>query len=70
MGGDLTNAPSGKSPALMIRSLRDPDNANLDRIEVIKGWLDSGGKTHERIYDVACSDGRAIVDRPLRDIGR
>jgi hypothetical protein len=63
MGGDLTNAPSGKSPALMIRSLRDPDNANLDRIEVIKGWLDSDGKTHERIYDVACSDGRAIVDR-------
>ncbi len=59
MGGDLTNAPSGKSPTFMIRALRDPDNANLDRIQVIKGWLD-GKETKERIYDVAVSDGRKI----------
>ena len=60
MGGDLSNAPAGKSPTLMIRALRDPDGANLDRIQVIKGWLDAKGKTHERIYDVAVSDGRKI----------
>jgi len=63
MGGDLNNAPSGEAPKFMIRALRDPDNANLDRVQVIKGWLDASGETHERIYDVACSDGRAIRDR-------
>jgi hypothetical protein len=61
MGGDLTMAPKGKAPTLLIRAVRDPDNANLDRIQVIKGWLDKNGKTHERIYDVACADGRKIV---------
>ena len=40
--------------------MRDPDWANLDRIQVIKGWLDDDGDTHERIYDVAVSDGREI----------
>jgi hypothetical protein len=60
MGGDLTKAPKGKAPSFMIRALRDPDNANLDRVQVIKGWLDRKGKTHERIYDVAVSDGRKI----------
>jgi hypothetical protein len=44
----------------MIRALRDPDNANLDRIQVIKGWLKDNGETEERIYDVAVSDGRTI----------
>ena len=63
MGGDLTKAPKGKAPSFMIRALRDPDNANLDRVQVIKGWLDASGETHERIYDVACSDGRKIVKR-------
>jgi hypothetical protein len=60
MGGDLTDAPDGAAPSFMIRALRDLDGANLDRIQVIKGWLDAKGKTHERIYDVAVSDGRAI----------
>ncbi len=60
MGGDLTKAPSGKSPAFLIQALRDPDGANLDRVQVIKGWLDAEGETHERIYDVAVSDGRKI----------
>ena len=59
MGGDLSNAPDGAAPRFMIRALRDADGANLDRIQVIKGWLD-GDETHERIYDVAVSDGRAI----------
>lgn len=60
MGGDLSNVPSGKSPKFMIRAIRDIDGANLDRVQIIKGWLDSKGKTHEKIYDVAVSDGRKI----------
>jgi hypothetical protein len=60
MGGDLRKAPGGKAPTVMVRALRDPDGANLDRIQIIKGWLDEKGETHERIYDVAVSDGRAI----------
>jgi Protein of unknown function (DUF3604) len=60
MGGDLSAAPRGKTPSFMVRALRDPDNANLDRIQVIKGWVDKKGKTRERIYDVAVSDGRKI----------
>ena len=60
MGGDLRDAPSGEAPTFMIRALRDPDGANLDRIQVIKGWLDSDGETHERIYDVAVSDDRKV----------
>jgi hypothetical protein len=51
---------SGKKPSFLIRALRDPDAANLDRVQVIKGWLDAKGETHERIYDVAVSDGRKI----------
>jgi hypothetical protein len=60
MGGDLSAAPAGKSPTFMIRALRDVDGANLDRIQIIKGWLDAQGQTHERVYDVAVSDGRTI----------
>ncbi len=60
MGGDLTKAPKGKAPSFLIRALRDADGANLDRVQVIKGWLDKNGKTHERIYDVAVSDDREI----------
>jgi hypothetical protein len=56
----LTDPPAGKSPSFMIRALRDPDGANLDRVQVIKGWLDDKGELHERIYDVAVSDGREI----------
>ncbi len=63
MGGDLTEKPEGgAAPKFMIRALRDPDGANLDRVQVIKGWIDKGGKTHERIFDVAVSDGRTIGD--------
>jgi len=58
MGGDLKNAPTGKVPGFLIRSLRDADGANLDRVQVIKGWLDAAGKTHEKVYDVAWSGRR------------
>jgi len=58
MGGDLSAAPAGKAPTFMFYSLRDPIGANLDRIQIIKGWLDTKGKTHEQVYDVAWSDDR------------
>lgn len=63
MGGDLSKAPDGKAPTMLVRVLRDPDGANLDRVQIIKGWLDKYGKTHERIYDIACADGREIKNR-------
>jgi hypothetical protein len=60
MGGDLSQAPGGKAPTFVVRVLRDPDGANLDRVQIVKGWLDGRGKTHERVYDIAVSDGRKI----------
>ncbi len=60
MGGDLYDAPSGQAPKFLIRAIKDPDGANLDRIQIIKGWVDSSGKAQERIYDVAVSDERKI----------
>lgn len=62
MGGDLRDAPENSAPQFLIRALRDPDGANLDRVQVIKGWLDDSGELHERIYDVAVSDDRTIGD--------
>ncbi len=62
MGGDLRDAPENGAPHFLVRALRDPDGANLDRVQVIKGWLDDSGELHERIYDVAVSDGRTIGD--------
>ena len=60
MGGDLSQAPAGKQPTFIVYALRDPDGPNLDRIQVIKGWLDKDGKSQERIFDVAVSGGRKI----------
>lgn len=62
MGGDLTSAPAGRSPRLLVSAQRDADGANLDRVQVIKGWLDNKGELQERIYDVAVSDSREIGD--------
>ena len=61
MGGDLQASGTDASPRFMVRALRDPDGANLDRIQIIKGWLDFEGKTHEKIWDVACAD-RGIIE--------
>jgi hypothetical protein len=60
MGGSLYEAPDGKAPSFMIRAVRDLDGANLDRVQIIKGWLSKDGETHERIYDVAVTDGRTV----------
>jgi hypothetical protein len=58
MGGDLPAREAESSPTFMVYALRDPVGANLDRIQIVKGWLDKDGKTHEKVYDVAWSDGR------------
>ncbi len=60
MGGDLSAAPEAVSAKFMVWALHDPDGANLDRIQVIKGWLDSSGKAREKIYGTAVSNGREI----------
>ena len=60
MGSDLTNAPDGKAPTFIAVAAKDPDGANLDRIQIIKGWLDTGGKLQETVYELALSDGREV----------
>jgi len=58
MGGDLGKAPPGRSASFLIAAWKDPDGANLDRVQVIKGWRAANGELHERVHDVALSDGR------------
>jgi Protein of unknown function (DUF3604) len=58
MGGDLSDGPDGASPTFLVGALKDPIGANLDRIQIVKGWLDGDGKTHEKVYDVAWSGDR------------
>lgn len=58
MGGDLKSAPAGKKPSFLVQALRDPDGANLDRIQIVKGWLGKDGKTNEKVYDIAWSGDR------------
>jgi hypothetical protein len=58
MGGVLPAAPEGGQPSFLIRALKDPRSANLDRIQIVKGWVDASGEKHEAIFDVAWSDDR------------
>jgi len=60
MGGDLRPRDSASAPTFMVYALRDAIGANLDRIQIVKGWLDSKGKTHEKVYDVAWSGDREM----------
>lgn len=70
MGGDLKSAPQGKAPSFLVQTLRDPDGANLDRIQIIKGWLEKDGKTQEKIYDIAWSGERTPgADGKLPPVG-
>ena len=70
MGGDLTNGPENKAPTFMVRAMRDPDGANLDRIQIVKGWLDKAGNTHEKVYDAAWSGDRTPgADGKLAPVG-
>lgn len=59
MGADLFAGPDGVAPSLMIRALRDPDGANLDRIQVVKGWVDAAGEARTKVFDAAWSGERA-----------
>ena len=56
MGGDLGPAPAGQSPSFLVGALKDAFSGNLDRIQIVKGWLDASGDTQERVYDVVWSD--------------
>jgi hypothetical protein len=58
MGGDLKAAPAGKAPSFLVVARRDPDGANLDRIQIVKGWLDAKSVPQEKVYDVAWSGNR------------
>jgi len=60
MGGDLPGRSRANAPTFLIAALKDPMGANLDRVQIIKGWVDTNGATHERIYDVSVSEGRSV----------
>jgi hypothetical protein len=69
MGGDLP-AKSGDAPTFMVYALRDPIGANLDRVQIVKAWMDKKGDTHEKVYDVAWSDDRVPdADGKLPPVG-
>lgn len=70
MGGDLAAAPAGKVPTFLVAALKDPIGANLDRYQIVKGWLDKDGNAQEKVYDVAWSDDRkAGADGKLPSVG-
>ncbi|MCA0931660.1 DUF3604 domain-containing protein [Lutimonas saemankumensis] len=72
MGGDLYKAPKGKVPTFLVGALKDPYGGNLDRIQIIKGWLDKSGKTHEKVYNVVWSDmdmRKADKNGKIPDVG-
>jgi hypothetical protein len=70
MGGDLRVMPeNAKTPSFMVYALRDPEGANLDRIQIVKGWMDADGKTLEKVYEVAWAGERAVVDGKLPAVG-
>ena len=69
MGGDLAQAPNNTPVSLLIHAVKDPVGANLDRVQVIKGWLDDDGETHEHVYDVAWAGRRTAANGKVHAIG-
>ena len=70
MGGDLRAAPAGKAPTFLVAALKDPIGGNLDRIQIIKGWVDAKGARQEKVYDVAWSgDRKPGADGKLPAVG-
>ena len=63
MGGDLFQAKRGQVPKFLVIAGMDADGARLDRIQIIKGWMDKAGKLQEKVYDVAWSDDRKLDKR-------
>jgi hypothetical protein len=68
MGGDLQQAPAGKAPTFLVAALKDPIGANLDRIQIIKGWLDAKGEVQEKVHDVVW--GNADKRKPESKTGK
>jgi hypothetical protein len=58
MGSDLTKGPEGKAPGFLMYAVKDPKGANLDRIQLVKGWVDADGTTHEKVHDIVWSGDR------------
>ena len=56
MGGDISAAPKGKTPTFLVAAMKDPRSGNLDRIQIVKGWLDTQGKALEKVYDAVWAD--------------
>ena len=70
MGGDLVKAPSGKSPTFLLGALKDPLSGNLDRIQIVKGWVDARGEVQEKVHDVVWSgDRKPGTDGKLPPVG-
>jgi len=70
MGGTLMREAGGSPPQLAIRAVKDPDAANLDRVQVVKGWLGADGKMHEKVFNVAWAGDRALrPDGSLPPVG-
>ena len=70
MGGDLMGDPAGRAPSFLVAAMKDPLSGNLDRIQIVKVWLDANGERQEHVYDVAWSDDRRIgADGKLPPVG-
>ena len=67
MGSNLPRTPGSHAPTFLISALKDPHGANLDRVQVVKGWRTSTGELKESVYDVAWSGDRRIRDNKLID---
>jgi hypothetical protein len=65
MGADLVGKTEGK-PDFLVMAMRDANSAPLQRIQIVKGWLDAKGKAQEKVFDIACSDGGAISPQTYR----
>jgi hypothetical protein len=70
MGGDLSVAPDGRAPSFLVAALKDPYSGNLDRVQIVKGWVDGKGERQEKVYDVAWSGDRSPgADGKLPPVG-
>jgi hypothetical protein len=70
MGGDLSAAPPGKAPTFLVAAMKDPEGGNLDRIQIVKGWMDASGALQEKVYDVVWSgDRKPGADGKLPPVG-
>lgn len=70
MGGDINNGPAGKAPTFLVAALKDPLGGNLDRIQIVKGWMDAKGEVQEKVYDVVWSgDRKPGADGKLPSVG-